>query len=74
MSTDTQYRTKANGANMREEPSLKARVLITTAPGTVLHLEPGRRTASHKDGHYWIPVIFVGGWVRNDTVEELKGQ
>ena len=74
MSTDTQYRARANGANLREEPSLKARVLITTAPGTVLHLAPERSTEPDKDGHYWIPVVFVRGWVRNDMVEELKGQ
>ena len=69
---DTQYRAKPNGANLREEPSLKARVLITTAPGTVLHLDPQRSTDTDKAGHRWIPVVMVRGWVRDDTVEVLQ--
>ena len=71
---DTQYRARANGANLRDHPDLTAKIVTTLSPGSVLHLDPERSTDTDKAGHRWIPVVMVRGWVRDDTVEELKGQ
>ena len=71
---ETQYRTKGNGANLRDEPSVTAKIVTTLSPGSVLYLDAQRRTDTDDTGHTWLPVVMVHGWVRSDTVEELTGQ
>lgn len=58
-----QYRTTSR-ANMRDEPSTKARIITTLADGVILHVDPDRT----QDGE-WLPVVLVRGWVHNSTVE-----
>ncbi len=70
--SDTQYRAKANGANLRTDPDLGAAIVTTVRPGFVLHLDPDHATDVDKDGHHWLPVVVVRGWVRDDTVEAIK--
>ena len=65
MSTETQYRVKPTGANMREEPSTKARAVTLLAPGTIVHLE-------QTDGD-WLRVT-MRGWVHKSTVTALEGE
>jgi hypothetical protein len=72
LATDTQYRARANGANLRDHPDLSAKIVTTLSPGSVLHLDPERSTDTDKDGRHWLPVVFVRGWVRDDTVEALQ--
>ena len=62
MSTEPQLRVNPTGANLREEPSTKARVLTLLAPGTIVHLET-------TDGD-WHRVTFRG-WVHKTTVKAL---
>ena len=62
MATEPQLRVNPTGANLREEPSAKARVLTLLAPGTIVHLET-------TDGD-WLRVTFRG-WVHKTTVKAL---
>ena len=62
MAPETQLRVNPTGANLREEPSTKARVLTLLAPGTIVHLEK-------TDGD-WHRVTFRG-WVHKTTVKAL---
>jgi hypothetical protein len=70
--TDTQYRAKTNGANLRTDPSVKAHIVTTVSPGSILHLDPERTADVDKDGRHWLPVLYVSGWVRDDVVEVVK--
>lgn len=63
MAPEPQLRVNATGANLREEPGAKARIVTLYAPGTIVHLE---RT----DGD-WLRVT-VRGWVHKSTVTVLK--
>ena len=65
MATEPQLRVNPTGANLREEPAAKARVLTLLAPGTIVHLD-------HVDAE-WYYVTFRG-WVHRTTVKALKGE
>ena len=61
-----QYRVGRNGANLREEPSIKARILTTLSQGTIVHADPGRTV----DGD-WMPVVIVRGWIKAGLLEAI---
>lgn len=66
MPTEMQYRVGKSGANLREEPSVKARILTTLSHGTIVHADPGRTT----DGD-WLPVVIVRGWIKATVLEAI---
>ena len=66
-----QYRTTAR-TNLRQEPSTASAAICQLNAGVIVHVDLYRTTDVDKDGHRWLPVVIVRGWLRDDVVELVE--
>ena len=63
MASETQYRVNKSGANLRDEPAPKARIVTLFRPGTIVYVDH-----AVGDWHY----VEVRGWMHKSTLTALE--